>query len=82
VVKRREVLYLHCWGGCGRTGLVAACLLGALYRGMTADEAMARVNSYFFLRAPYALTPHKRSPETPEQHEQVRAFFRTYLNSS
>ena len=26
-VETGEKLYLHCWGGRGRTGLVAACLL-------------------------------------------------------
>ena len=36
-VGRGEGLYLHCWGGRGRTGLVAACLLGALYGDMGAE---------------------------------------------
>ncbi|CAJ1946020.1 unnamed protein product [Cylindrotheca closterium] len=67
-----EVIYLHCWGGKGRSGLVAACLLGVLYKGITAKEALQRIGSYCQLRnAGY----HIHSPETSEQLEQVRDFF-------
>lgn len=66
-----EVIYLHCWGGKGRSGLVAACLLGVLYKGITADEALRRIGSYCQLRN----TPHIYSPETREQVEQVRDFY-------
>lgn len=64
-------LYLHCWGGRGRTGLVAACLLGTLYTDMEADEALQRVQQYYDLREPSL----KRSPETEEQRQQVRDWF-------
>ena len=30
-VKDGDKLYIHCWGGQGRTVLVSACVLGALY---------------------------------------------------
>lgn len=33
--------YLHCWGGHGRTGVIAGCLLRE--RGMSADEALAAI---------------------------------------
>jgi hypothetical protein len=46
------VLYIHCFAGRGRTGLVAACLLGALYDGVDADEALERVSAYYKARAP------------------------------
>ena len=46
-VARGEGLYLHCWGGRGRTGLEAACLLGALYSDMEAEEALQRVPQVF-----------------------------------
>ena len=65
-------LYLHCWGGRGRTGLVAACLLGALYDELVdADEALERVQSYYRLREKGGF-----SPETEEQKEQVRDWYR------
>lgn len=66
-----EVIYLHCWGGKGRSGLVAACLLGVLYKGITADEALRRIGSYCQLRN----NPHTYSPETREQLDQVRDFY-------
>jgi len=69
-VSRGEVLYIHCWGGQGRTGLVAACLLGRLYPQLASEEALARVQAYFNLRG--APGP---SPETDEQTHQVREWF-------
>jgi protein-tyrosine phosphatase len=36
-----EVIYLHCWGGHGRTGTVVAVALGLLY-GLPASEALMR----------------------------------------
>ena len=74
-VHSGEALYIHCYGGQGRTGLVAACLLGALYASVEAAEALARVQAYFLLRG--ALRPGKspRSPETDAQEAQVRAWF-------
>lgn len=66
-------LYLHCWGGRGRTGLVAACLLGALYPELVdAEEALQRVHSYYRLREP---DKGGASPETEEQKKQVRDWY-------
>lgn len=65
-----EVLYIHCWGGQGRTGLVAACLLGWLYPELDSEQALARVQAYFNLRGKPG-----PSPETDEQTEQVREWF-------
>ena len=42
-VEAGDKLYLHCWGGRGRTGLVAACLLGALYAEIDAASALRLV---------------------------------------
>ena len=68
-VARGEGLYLHCWGGRGRTGLVAACLLGALYSDVEAEEALQRVQLYHDQRGPER---GGLSPETEEQRQQVR----------
>jgi protein-tyrosine phosphatase len=38
-----KVLYLHCRGGVGRTGMVTACYL--IRRGATAEEALARLRA-------------------------------------
>ena len=66
-----DVLYIHCAAGQGRTGLVAACLLGGLY-GIGAEEALKRVQAYFDLRGK---GDEERSPETDEQVQQVKDFF-------
>ena len=64
------VLYLHCWGGRGRAGMVAAATLARLY-GIPADEALERVD-----RALKTREPGGRAPQTDEQVEFVRQFIR------
>jgi polymorphic toxin system DSP-PTPase phosphatase-like protein len=58
-------VYVHCWGGIGRTGTVVGCWL--VQSGMTALEAIARIAE---LRAD---TPDRftRSPETDEQRRYI-----------
>ena len=58
---RGQGVYVHCWGGVGRTGTVAAAYLAST--GMAADAAVDRIR---------ALRPG--SVETAEQLNQVRAF--------
>lgn len=64
------VLYLHCWGGRGRAGMVAAAALARLY-GISAEEALARVDKALKTRE-----PEGRAPQTDEQVEFVRRFAR------
>ena len=73
-----NVVYIHCLGGRGRTGLLAACLLGVLYEDVSAEEALDRVQAYFWTRSG-KMDPGAISPETEEQREQVREFFATQL---
>jgi hypothetical protein len=56
------LVYLHCRGGCGRTGTVVGCHLVA--RGMPADEALARVDELSGWSC----------PETEEQRALVRGW--------
>lgn len=44
-----EKVYLHCWGGRGRTGTVGACLL-AVGWDVSAEEALERVQRAFDTR--------------------------------
>jgi protein-tyrosine phosphatase len=60
------VVYLHCRGGCGRTGSVVGCYL--VERGLPPDEALARV----------AELCGARCPETPEQEALVRSWERPH----
>lgn len=78
---RREVaagrpVYVHCWGGIGRTGTVAGCWL--VDAGLDGPAAMARLAE---LRAgtPDAAT---RSPETDAQHRFVLAWVPVTASSS
>lgn len=72
-VRSGETLYLHCWGGKGRAGLVAACLLGELY-DVRAEEALERVQTYCSLRNS-GIGTQVLSPETDAQKQQVRDYF-------
>jgi protein-tyrosine phosphatase len=59
-------VYVHCWGGVGRTGTVVGCHL--VRHGLSGDEALARIAD---LRAP---TPDGKrpAPETEAQRRMVR----------
>jgi len=61
-------------GGRGRTGMVAACLLGALYPELDSNGALERVQTYFNLRA----HDGGLSPETDAQRQQVLDWFRKF----
>jgi len=66
----REVVYLHCWGGSGRTGTVIGCWL--VRQGMDWERALATIAA---LRHETAYG-EKRSPESDEQHDFVRIWLR------
>ncbi len=60
-----HVVYVHCWGGIGRTGTVVGCYL--VRQGTTAEEALHHI------ACGLAGTPKARrpSPETEEQRQMV-----------
>jgi len=67
-----EKIYLHCWGGHGRTGTVAAVLLGLLY-DISPREALNRVQKYHDVRLEASQYRMKiDSPQRPSQRQQVR----------
>lgn len=63
-----DKVYLHCWGGHGRTGLVASIVLGMVY-GISSSIAMQYVqlehDSRFF-------SLNIKSPQTDSQRNQVK----------
>lgn len=66
-----RITYVHCWGGIGRTGTVAACWL--VEQGYSSDEALEMVQSlYEKHRRPSVQFP--RSPETDAQHSFVHCW--------
>ncbi len=62
-------VYVHCWGGVGRTGTATGCWLRE--SGLNGTEALARVQELYDTHM-VKLMRHPRSPQTPGQAEFVR----------
>ena len=66
-------LYVHCWGGIGRTGTVVGCHL--VRSGLTGDDALAAVARGFLGMSKARLRRYLGgSPETRAQREMVRTW--------
>ncbi|KAG7674596.1 hypothetical protein NADE_008358 [Nannochloris sp. 'desiccata'] len=63
-----ERMYVHCWGGHGRTGTLIAVMLSRLY-GLTTEEALLYTQVLHDVRK---YPQNVRSPQTKVQFEQVR----------
>lgn len=63
-------IYVHCWGGVGRTGTTVGCYL--VRHGMTNEEALAQVGEWFKTMPKHTFFPS--SPETDRQIQFVRAW--------
>lgn len=64
-LARGETVYVHCWGGVGRTGTLVACWL--VRHGLSGEEALERLEQ---LRSG-SDKAHRSSPETAEQRTFV-----------
>lgn len=60
-------VYVHCWGGVGRTGLVVGCFL--VRHGRTGRQALEQISRWRRDMPKHDYNPH--SPETPEQVQFV-----------
>ena len=60
-------VYLHCWGGVGRTGTVVGCWL--LRHGLATPDNVIEV--IMDLRKADPVRGHRTSPETSEQHRFI-----------
>lgn len=61
-------IYVHCWGGVGRTGITVGCYF--VRHGLGNEEALTLVNKLYRTRSNTFYYP--TSPETEEQMEFVR----------
>jgi len=67
-LRAGKKIYLHCWGGIGRTGTTVGCYL--VRRGKTGEQALRQLAEWW-QTVPKSLI-HTRSPETREQAEFIR----------
>ncbi|MEO8564223.1 MAG: ADP-ribosylglycohydrolase family protein [bacterium] len=66
-------VYVHCWGGVGRTGLVIGCHL--VRRGAEGEAALATVKELFGTMSPAKVRRHGgMSPQTSAQCSMVRSW--------
>ncbi|MDD2367052.1 MAG: protein-tyrosine phosphatase family protein [Desulfuromonadaceae bacterium] len=65
-IHHGEIVYLHCWGGVGRTGVIVGCWLSR--HGFTGDAALARLKE---LWQECPKSSHRKSPETTEQEQYI-----------
>lgn len=63
-------VYLHCWGGIGRTGTTVGCYL--VRRGMSGEEALRQLAEWWQTVPKSRI--HRRSPETHEQAQFIRSW--------
>ena len=63
-----EIVYVHCFSGHGRSGIIVSLLLSVLF-DVDGNEALRLANVYHSKRL-YA--GHRSTPETREQCSQVR----------
>jgi hypothetical protein len=63
-------IYLHCWGGIGRTGTTVGCYL--VRQGKTPEGALAQLSAWWRGVPKSQIHPH--SPETREQVNFIRSW--------
>lgn len=69
-LRTRQGVYVHCWGGVGRTGMIVGCWL--VRHGRTGEEALALVDQLFHSMPDEKTRRHTSgSPETPKQRSVV-----------
>lgn len=74
-ISRGKRVYLHCFGGIGRTGTVAGCFL--VESGLDGSAAISKLAELF---SESTSSSWARTPETDEQIELVLAWARKKLN--
>mmetsp|Transcript_4078 Transcript_4078/g.5325 ORF Transcript_4078/g.5325 Transcript_4078/m.5325 type:complete len:336 (+) Transcript_4078:91-1098(+) len=75
-------IYIHCWGGRGRAGLIGACLLSLIFPELNASHILDWVQRGYDTRLGAELMPFglKKSPQTLVQREFVHKFVQDVQN--
>ena len=73
-----NVIYIHCWGGRGRAGLIGSCLVSLLFPELSPTQVLDFVQSAYSTRAGAESMPLglRQSPQT----EQQRMFVKEFVN--
>ena len=61
-----KTVYVHCWGGVGRTGTVIGCWL--VRHGKTGDEALSQIAEWWWR----GVQKVRRQPRSPETRRSMR----------
>lgn len=72
-------VYVHCWGGVGRTGTIIACLIAEEMENPTLDNVMGELRKRFAMMPKSA---HRQTPETKEQEHFVQQYIENMSNQS
>jgi hypothetical protein len=65
-IEDGKVVYVHCWGGVGRTGLIIGCWLAR--HGEKGEMALTHLRE-LWQECPKSAS--RKSPETPEQEQYI-----------
>lgn len=71
-------IYIHCWGGVGRTGTIVACLYALLMRDKASSASQLYDLAMQRLQSAFAMCPKSKYREMPETDEQ-RRFIRSFI---
>jgi protein-tyrosine phosphatase len=66
-LKEGRTLYVHCWGGVGRTGTVVGCYLRQ--HGMNGEQSLEQLARWWSSVPKRSV--HPQSPETAEQRRFI-----------
>lgn len=80
--EHERTVYIHCWGGRGRTGLISGCLLSLIWPNLDAESILDIIQVGYSSRIGSNEMPPvlSRSPQTQEQRNFVRNFVAHYSN--
>lgn len=71
-----NAIYVHCWGGRGRAGLIGSCLVSLIFPELRADQVLDLIQKAYSTRAGADSMPLglRRSPQTEQQQLFVKEF--------